>query len=371
MFAPRRQDVLVAHDCSRRHAASDHVDPAPGNFPTTAGAFQASASGGTNVTIGGTGFTGATAVSFGAVVAAGFTVESDTVIRAVSPARDLGRTRITVTTPRYDAGEPRRDLRVRGGHVDADRLAERLALRGTARPARRRARPAAQRHRDARRADDRLVGALRRQGTNVDEDRRHADLAPRARSDAARRASSFRVDSYGQLTAVAPAVGGPVRVTVVNDGGQATSTESFSPPAPTPPPAPQPPGSLPVPAVVPGIGTAPPRRRGRLSARVLPARELLPPFVFRVSGRLTLPAGVPTAAGCRGRVTVRVQRGDATTIATRRVWLPRSCTYRVRISFATRARLRAAKRLIFRVRFEGNARVPATAAGRRLARVRR
>ena len=109
--------------------AANTFSAPPGNFPTTPGAFQeqppggseiflakvaeAPASplvtsvrsrsgpttGGTKVTINGTGFTGATAVRFGGTPAASFTVDSPTRITAVSPARGLGKTTITVTTP--------------------------------------------------------------------------------------------------------------------------------------------------------------------------------------------------------------------------------------------------------------------------------
>ena len=58
-----------------------------------------SAAGGPNVTITGTGLTGATAVSFGTTAAAGFTVVNDTTVTATSPAGTTGpAVDITVTT---------------------------------------------------------------------------------------------------------------------------------------------------------------------------------------------------------------------------------------------------------------------------------
>jgi hypothetical protein len=56
------------------------------------------ASGGTSITITGTGFTGATAVSFGSTAAGSFTVNSDTSISAVSPSAPAGTVNVTVTT---------------------------------------------------------------------------------------------------------------------------------------------------------------------------------------------------------------------------------------------------------------------------------
>jgi hypothetical protein len=54
--------------------------------------------GGTSVTISGTNFTGATAVSFGSVAASSFTVNSATSITAVDPAEAAGTVHVTVTT---------------------------------------------------------------------------------------------------------------------------------------------------------------------------------------------------------------------------------------------------------------------------------
>ncbi len=56
------------------------------------------AGGGTSVALTGTGFTGATGVSFGDAAAASFTVNADTSITAVSPLTSAGTVDVTVTT---------------------------------------------------------------------------------------------------------------------------------------------------------------------------------------------------------------------------------------------------------------------------------
>ncbi|MGD0880213.1 MAG: IPT/TIG domain-containing protein [Acidimicrobiales bacterium] len=55
--------------------------------------------GGNRVTIAGSGFIGATAVSFGSVAATSFTVQSDQEILAISPAEPAGDVNVSVTTP--------------------------------------------------------------------------------------------------------------------------------------------------------------------------------------------------------------------------------------------------------------------------------
>ena len=57
------------------------------------------AAGGTSVTITGTGFTGASAVHFGATAATSFTVNSGTSITAIAPAGTSGSVDVTVTGP--------------------------------------------------------------------------------------------------------------------------------------------------------------------------------------------------------------------------------------------------------------------------------
>ena len=60
---------------------------------------QGSVSGGTSVTISGSGFTGATAVGFGGVSATSYVVDSGSEITAVSPANVAGEVDVTVTAP--------------------------------------------------------------------------------------------------------------------------------------------------------------------------------------------------------------------------------------------------------------------------------
>jgi hypothetical protein len=75
---------------------------APGFIPAprVAGVSPNVAPQGSTVTIAGTGFTGATAVSFGKLAAASYTINSDTSITAVAPAVRSGTVDVTVT----DAG---------------------------------------------------------------------------------------------------------------------------------------------------------------------------------------------------------------------------------------------------------------------------
>jgi len=82
--------------------ASQFTYTAPPAAPTVTGIDPAKGpdTGGTSVTISGTGFTGATGVSFGGTSATAFTVVSDTQITATSPASATdGPADVTVTTP--------------------------------------------------------------------------------------------------------------------------------------------------------------------------------------------------------------------------------------------------------------------------------
>jgi hypothetical protein len=81
-------------------SAADHFTYTPAPMPAVTGITPTSgpACGGTTVTVLGSGFTGATAVSFGTTAAVYFTVISDMAITAFSPAEAAGTVDITVTT---------------------------------------------------------------------------------------------------------------------------------------------------------------------------------------------------------------------------------------------------------------------------------
>jgi Bacterial Ig-like domain (group 3)/IPT/TIG domain/Tyrosine-protein kinase ephrin type A/B receptor-like len=82
--------------------AAGQANCIPVPVPVVTGVSPASGplAGGTSVTITGSGFTGASAVAFGATAATSFTVNSDTSITATAPAgASVGAVDVTVTTP--------------------------------------------------------------------------------------------------------------------------------------------------------------------------------------------------------------------------------------------------------------------------------
>jgi hypothetical protein len=89
---------------------------------------------------------------------------------------------------------------------------------------------------------------------------------------------------------------------------------------------------------------------------------------FTTTGRLTLPAGVAPAQGCRGTVTVQIKAGRKT-VSTRRVRLRSNCNYRSRVTFRIRQRLRP-RTLRRTVRFGGNAVMAPRSAPRQTLRIR-
>ena len=84
------------YNTSRSYSLVINAQPPP--TITSVSPASGPTGGGTTVTITGTGFTGATAVKFGATNASGFTVNSATQITATAPAGSAGTVDVTVTT---------------------------------------------------------------------------------------------------------------------------------------------------------------------------------------------------------------------------------------------------------------------------------
>jgi hypothetical protein len=92
VFTPTGNSAATSAD---RYSYNPAANPAVSSLATTSG----STAGGTLVTIVGSNFTGASAVTFGNVAAAYFTVNSDSSISAISPPQAQGAVHVQVTTP--------------------------------------------------------------------------------------------------------------------------------------------------------------------------------------------------------------------------------------------------------------------------------
>jgi Ca2+-binding RTX toxin-like protein len=107
-----------------------------------------------------------------------------------------------------------------------------------------------------------------------------------------------------------------------------------------------------------------------LSSRLTPARDTRAPYSFKLTGRITLPAGVTPSQACTtGQVSVQVKAGKRT-LSTRRTNLRRNCTYTSSVRFASRRRFGSARSLRFTARFLGNNVLKADRATSRTGRVR-
>ena len=90
-----------------------------------------------------------------------------------------------------------------------------------------------------------------------------------------------------------------------------------------------------------------------LSSKVSPKRDARAPYVFKTSGKLTLPSGVTTAKGCNGRVAIQFKRGKKT-ISSRRTALRSNCTYKDSVTFRDSHRFGTSKSLRVSIKFQGN-----------------
>ena len=98
---PLEQSAPGQGEPDNRDSFVAKIANAPAGAPLVTGLARRSgdAGGGDTVVISGHGFSGASAVSFGALAASSFTVDSDTQITAVSPSAAIGTVAVTVTSP--------------------------------------------------------------------------------------------------------------------------------------------------------------------------------------------------------------------------------------------------------------------------------
>jgi hypothetical protein len=111
---------------------------------------------------------------------------------------------------------------------------------------------------------------------------------------------------------------------------------------PTPPP-----GSTPPPTSTPLVPK--PSFAGQKASARRRGRKIL----FKVTGRIALPAGVSKAEGCKGTVKLTLLRGKKV-IATKTATVRGTCAFQVKGSIK-RSRVKSAKRLKLRLAFSGNA----------------
>ena len=259
---------------------ADHYTYVPAPTISAVSPTSGPLSGGTSVTITGTGFTGATAVKFGATAASSFTVNSATRITATAPAGTAGTVDITTTTPggtsptgvadhytyvpapTITRGQPHLGSAVRRDQRDDHRDRLHGRDRGQVRRDRRVLVHGQQRdpdHRDRACRHRRHRRHHRHHPRRHQPDRRRRPLHLRPRADDHARsvptsgplsggtsvtitghrphrrdrsefgstaASSFTVNSATQITATAPAGTGTVDITVTSPGGTSPATTS-------------------------------------------------------------------------------------------------------------------------------------------------
>lgn len=113
----------------------------------------------------------------------------------------------------------------------------------------------------------------------------------------------------------------------------------------------------------------PAKVRPTLAAKVRPKADPVKPYRFTTGGTLQL-NGVDPYVGCRGRVTIRIRRGDIT-VAKGRVNLRSDCTFKKAMKLNTRRlpkKEKAGGILRITARFSGNEALQAASAPQRKAR---
>ncbi|HUR85755.1 MAG TPA: hypothetical protein VMY78_10455 [Solirubrobacteraceae bacterium] len=98
-----------------------------------------------------------------------------------------------------------------------------------------------------------------------------------------------------------------------------------------------------------------------LTAKLKSSRDRSRPYSFTISGKLSLPAGVTKAAGCKGTVKLTGKRGTKT-VVTKSATLKSDCSYSIKASVKTKGQVKMT------VRFDGNSVLKGKNAATRIAR---
>ncbi len=98
-----------------------------------------------------------------------------------------------------------------------------------------------------------------------------------------------------------------------------------------------------------------------LTAKLKAGRDRSRPYSFTISGKLSLPAGVGKAAGCKGTVKLTGKRGTKT-VVTKSATLKSDCSYSIKASVKSKGQVRMT------VRFAGNSVLKGKNAPTRIAR---
>jgi amidase len=147
----------------------------------------------------------------------------------------------------------------------------------------------------------------------------------------------------------------PIKLPKLRYDATATPQPIVIEPAPLPQTKAPEPASEPTPPTVPatvpsGTVAKPPFLARRFTATVKRAGAM----TFTTSGSILLPSGLTRAAACSGNVRVIVKAGNRT-LSTRRVPLSSTCTFKSKLTFASRTTLRGVSRLTVQVQYLGNA----------------
>lgn len=105
------------------------------------------------------------------------------------------------------------------------------------------------------------------------------------------------------------------------------------------------------------------KKRPALTLNHSPTRDTRKPYRYKASGKLKLPQGVSTAAGCKGTVVIRLTRGGKTVGRTTDK-LDSKCRYSKRVSVSRKASRRLPRRgsFLLKARFLGNGALKADSA---------